>query len=144
MDSSSYSPSASPTTVNANFNTTRNNTWHSNTIYYPYNHRSGCCQRCKIMWHTLFPKIKSHLVYSWQRGGGSHSGSYGTYRTTCTCPKKYHIGHTVATKKGPTMGIVHPQFCFNFLLRSKTYLKENPGPPMPNWWGCGETGLHTL
>ena len=111
MDSSSYSLSASPTSVNANFNTTSNNTWHSNTIYYPYNHGSGCCQCCKIMWHTLFPKIKSHLVYCWRRGGGSHSGSYGTYRTTCTCLKKYHIiGHTVATKKGPLWGLSTPSF----------------------------------
>ena len=30
----------------------------------------------------------------------------------------------------------HPQFCFNFLLRSNTYLVQA--------WACGETGLHTL
>ena len=46
-----------------------------------------------------------------------------------------------------------PKFCLDFLLRSKTYVKEHPSSASTVNWefplsnklgGCGETGLHTL
>ena len=48
-----------------------------------------------------FPKIKPPPRLLPKRGGGSHLGGYGTYTATCTYPKRYYMGHTVATKKGP-------------------------------------------
>ena len=37
-----------------------------------------------------------------------------------------------------------PQFCLDFPLRSKPYLRERPPSASKHARVCGETGLHTL
>ena len=65
------------------------------------------------------------------------------------------VQYAVVSRKRGSLWIIHPppQFCLDFLLRSKTHLKERPHsrsianrgiPIVWQTWGCGEIGLHTL